>query len=58
LPAHFRVHDDETGEVDAVVTVWRRGAVLGVRYSRAFGLAPIKPSDRSALRGLFYAIPD
>ncbi len=58
LPAHFRVHDDETGKVDVVETVWRRGAVLGVRYSQAFGLASVKPSDRAALRGQFYAIPD
>jgi len=58
LPAHFRVHDDETGKVDVVETVWRRGAVLGVRFSRAFGLVSIKPSDRAALRGQFYAVPD
>jgi hypothetical protein len=58
LPVHFRVHDDETGEVDVVVTVWRRGAVLGVRYSQAVAPASIKPSARSALRGRFYAIPD
>lgn len=58
LPARFRVHDDELGEVDVVETVWRRGAVLGVRYSQAFGLVSVKPSDRAALRGQFYAIPD
>lgn len=57
LPVHFRVHDDETGNVDVVATVWRRGAVLGVRYSQA-GSVPIKPSVRSALRGRFYAVPD
>jgi hypothetical protein len=58
LPAHFRVYEDESGEVDVVETVWRRGAVLGVRYSRALGMVSIKPSDRAALRGQFYAIPD
>ena len=58
LPVHFRVHDDETGKVDAVVTVWRRGAVIGVRFSRASGPVSMKPSDRSALRGRYYAIPD
>ena len=57
LPAHFRLHDDETGEVDVVETVWRRGAALGVRYSRA-SAATIKPSERSALQGLFYAVLD
>jgi hypothetical protein len=58
LPALFRVHDDETGKVDVVVTVWRRGAALGGRFSHAFGKVAIKPSDRSALGGQFYAIPD
>ncbi len=58
LPVHFRVHDDETGKVDAVVTVWRRGAALGVRYSRALGPVSIKPSAKSALRGRYYAVPD
>ena len=58
LPPYFRVYDDESGAVDTVETVWRRGAVLGVRYSQALAAAPIKPSDRSALRGLFYAVPD
>jgi hypothetical protein len=58
LPAIFRVHDDETGKVDVVLTVWRRGAVLGVRFSNAFGQVAIKPSDKAALGGRFYAIPD
>lgn len=58
LPVHFRLHDDETGKVDNVETVWRRGAVLGVRYSQALGPVSIKPSARSALRGRFYAVPD
>jgi hypothetical protein len=58
LPVHFRVYDDETGGVDAVVTVWRRGAAVGVRFSRAGGPVSIKPSERSALRGRYYAIPD
>lgn len=58
LPPTFRVHDDETGEVDAVAQVWRRGAVVGVRYAPASGPVRVKPTDRSALRGRYYAVPD
>ena len=58
LPPQFRVHDDETGAVDVVATVWRRGAVVGVRYSAPANPAPVKPSFRFALRGRYYAIPD
>lgn len=58
LPPQFRLHDDETGKVDAVATVWRRGASLGVRYSPSAGPVSIKPSVQSALRGRYYAIPD
>jgi hypothetical protein len=58
LPQQFRLHDDETGAVDVVATVWRRGAVVGVRYSAAAKPEPIKPSFRFALRGRYYAVPD
>jgi hypothetical protein len=58
LPLHFRVHDDETGAVDVVETVWRRGAIVGVRYTAASSPVSVKPSVRSALRGRFYAVRD
>jgi hypothetical protein len=58
LPAFFRVHDDETGDVEVVATVWRRGAAVGVRYTPASGPVSLKPSDRAALRGRYYAVPD
>ena len=58
LPPHFRVHDDETAEVDVVSTMWRRGAIVGVRYRPMAGPASVKPSVRAALRGRYYGVPD
>ncbi|MBV8474606.1 MAG: hypothetical protein JO107_04150 [Hyphomicrobiales bacterium] len=58
LPAQFRVHDDETGHIDPVALVWRRGAVVGVRFIADVGPVSVKPSDRAALRGRYYAVPD
>lgn len=58
LPQHFRIHDDETGAVDVVATVWRRGSVIGVRYSHPSSSVFVKPSVRSSLRGRYYAVPD
>jgi hypothetical protein len=57
LPAQFRVHDDDTGAIESVATVWRRGATLGARFS-GYGPAPLKPSDRAALARRYYAIRD
>lgn len=58
LPPHFHVHDDETREIDVVETVWRRGAIVGVRYKPASGPVSAKPTERSALRGRYYGVPD
>ena len=57
LPPQFQVHDDESGAIESVATVWRRGASLGVRFS-GFGGATLKPSDRMALRGRYYGVRD
>jgi hypothetical protein len=58
LPAQFAVHIDETREVRRGRMMWRRGLVLGVRlYDRA-PLGALSPSDRFALSGRYYAIPD
>jgi hypothetical protein len=58
LPRYFRVHDDESGAIEAVATVWRRGATLGVHVTGALGPTALKPIERSALGGLYYAVPD
>lgn len=52
----FGVYDDETGEVYFVGAVWRRDRAMGVRI---LALAPsLKPSQRHALRGRYYGVPD
>jgi hypothetical protein len=58
LPARCILYDDETGALQVVTTIWRRGSLLGVRYSPVSTPVAIKPSDRSALRGRYYAVPD
>lgn len=58
LPARCILYDDETGALEVVTTIWRRGSLLGVRYSPVSTPVAIKPSDRSALRGRYYAVPD
>jgi hypothetical protein len=57
LSAQFRVHDDETGAVESVTTVWRRGGTLGARFA-GYGAAALKSSDRAALGGRYYAMRD
>jgi hypothetical protein len=57
LPPQFQVHDDESGVVESVATVWRRGATLGVRFN-GYGASTLKPSERAALRGRYYAVRD
>ena len=58
LPARYLLHDDDTGSVEAVATMWRRGALLGVRYCSIPKPISLKASDRAALRGKYYAILD
>jgi hypothetical protein len=58
LPARYLLHDDDTGWVEAVPTMWRRGALLGVRYCTVAKPIALKASDRAALRGKYYAILD
>ena len=57
LPAQFQLYDDETGAVESAVTVWRRGAALGARFSGC-GAAALTPSQRAALRARYYAVRD
>jgi len=58
LPSRLRLFDDESGELRAVSTVWRRETLLGVRYSDGAEPPPLKKSTKAALRGSFYAVPD
>lgn len=58
LPTRYRLYDDETGSLHSVTTIWRRSAVLGVRYCFTLKPVAIKESDRSALRARYYAVLD
>jgi hypothetical protein len=52
------VHDDLTGEVVTVTTVWRRARTLGVRIQQWGPASALKPSQRSALSGKYYGVRD
>ena len=58
LPGRFGVHDDLTGEVVTVTTVWRRARTLGVRIQQWGPASALKPSQRSALSGKYYGVRD
>jgi hypothetical protein len=58
LPVRYRFYNDETGTLSVVATIWRRGEQLGVRYCATAKPVSSRESDRSALRGRYYAIPD
>jgi hypothetical protein len=58
LPARFAVHDDLSGEIVTVAMAWRRERTLGARILTPGPIAPIKRSDRLALRGRYYGVPD
>lgn len=58
LPPRFRLYNDETELLNIVATIWRRGELLGVRYCQTAKPVSIRESDRSSLRGRYYAIPD
>jgi hypothetical protein len=57
LPARLGVHMDLTGEVLTAALAWRRGRLIGARVLLHAPPAPIKPSDRAALKGRYYAVP-
>ena len=58
LPARFGVHLDLTGEILTVTQAWRRDRLVGVRVLALGPPAPIKASERTALAGRYYAVPN
>jgi len=56
LPARLGVHVDLTGELLTVTVVWRRERVAGLRVLARGAPAPLKTSDRLALKGRYYAV--
>ncbi len=56
LPARFGVHMDLTGELLTAALAWRRERVVGARVLAHAPPAPLKPVDRAALAGRYYAV--
>ena len=56
LPSRLGVHVDLTGEVLTATPAWRRERVVGLRVIAHSPPAPLKTSDRLALRGRYYAV--
>jgi hypothetical protein len=56
LPSRFGVHLDLTREALTATVAWRRERVVGVRVLAHQPPAPLKPSQRAALAGRYYAL--
>ena len=56
LPSRFGVHLDLTGEALTATVAWRRERVVGARVIAHQPPAPLKPSQRAALAGRYYAL--
>jgi hypothetical protein len=56
LPGRFVVHVDLTGELLTVTVAWRRERVAGLHVLARGSPAPLKTSDRLALKGRYYAV--
>jgi hypothetical protein len=57
LPSRFGVHLDLTGDLLTAAPAWRRGRLIGLRILAHGAPSPLKPSDRVALKGRYYAVP-
>lgn len=58
LPPRLAVYVDETSEVREAELVWRCGSTIGIRLGSTAPADALRPCDRFALRGRYYAIPD
>ena len=58
LPARLGVHVDLTGEVLTARVAWRRERIAGLRVLSHEAPAPLKTSDKLALEGRYYAVPN
>ena len=58
VPARCHLYDDETGAIDCVDTMWRRGGSVGMRYRPLSKPIAIRDSDLASLRDRYYAIAD
>ena len=58
LPGRFGVHLDLTGEILTATQAWRRDRLVGIRILSLGPPAPLKTSERTALSGRYYAVPN
>ena len=58
LPARFGVFLDLTGEILTAMQAWRRERVIGIRILALGPPSPLKATDRTALAGRYYAVPN
>jgi hypothetical protein len=56
IPARFGLHIDLTGELATAALAWRRDRLIGARLLAHVAPAPLKTSDRVALKGRYYAV--
>ncbi len=57
-PQRCQLYCDLTGDLFIIQIVWRRHATLGVRVCGVAPRSVLKASERFALRGHYYAVPD
>ena len=57
VPARFGLHIDLTGELKTAALAWRRDRQIGARILTHVAPAPLKRSDRVALKGRYYGVP-
>ena len=56
VPTQFGVHIDLTGELATAALAWRRDRLVGARMLAHVAPAPLKRSDRMALKGRYYGV--
>jgi hypothetical protein len=56
LPTRLRLFDDETGSVRDARLVWRRNHELGISFIAKSAAEDLRPSERAALAGKYYAV--
>jgi hypothetical protein len=56
MPPRLRLFDDETKLVCDARVIWRRNHELGVSFATRSNADDLRPSERAALAGKFYAV--
>jgi hypothetical protein len=56
MPPRLRLFDDETKVVRDARIIWRRNHELGISFATRSSADDLRPSERAALAGKFYAV--